>query len=241
MPPRLRADDPSVQQLKAAVLAGDVPTVQRTLLEHPRLVPARIVRGEGRSITALHIVADWPGHFPNGPATVRALVAAGADVNAAGEGQFAETALHWAASSDDREVAEALIDAGANIQAPGGSIAEGSPLDNAVGYACWDVARLLVQRGAPVNRLWHAGGLGLTRRLEELLSADPTPTHAQINQAFWHACSGGQRRAAEYLLAHGADLGYVPEYARDTPLGAAGGLPTQRQLLVDWLRSRGAR
>ena len=30
------------------------------------------------------MAADWPGHFPNGAATVATLVAAGADVNAAG-------------------------------------------------------------------------------------------------------------------------------------------------------------
>jgi uncharacterized protein len=39
--------------------------------------------------------------------------------------------LHWAASSDDVDVAEVLIDAGADIEAPDGSI--GTPLDNAVG------------------------------------------------------------------------------------------------------------
>jgi len=30
--------------------------------------------------------------------------------------------LHWAASSDDADVAEALIDGGADVEAPGGSI-----------------------------------------------------------------------------------------------------------------------
>jgi hypothetical protein len=62
-----------------------------------------------------------------------------------------ETPLHWAASSDDVDVAEALIDGGANIHATGGSIASGTPLDNAVGYGCWRVARLLVQRGADLQ------------------------------------------------------------------------------------------
>jgi len=56
-----------------------------------------------------------------------------------------------AASSDDAEVAAALIDGGADIEAPGASIAGGTPLDDAVGYGCWHVARLLVERGAPVN------------------------------------------------------------------------------------------
>jgi len=50
-------------------------------------------------------------------------------------------------------VAEALIDAGADIEVPNGSI--GTPLDNAVGYACWHVARLLVTRGARVDKAWQ--------------------------------------------------------------------------------------
>src|ERR1019366_2151757 len=51
------------------------------------------------------------------------------------------TPLHVAASSDDADVADALIDGGADLETPGGSV--GTPLDNAIGYGCWNVARLL--------------------------------------------------------------------------------------------------
>src|SRR5439155_747702 len=85
----------------------------------------------------LAAVADWPGFFPSGPEVVRLLVAAGADPNARKSGESGEsgesgdeTPLHWAASSDDAHVAAALIDAGADINAPDGSI--GTPLGNAV-------------------------------------------------------------------------------------------------------------
>src|SRR5581483_10882244 len=44
----------------------------------------------------------------------------------------------------DADVARALIDGGANIEAAGASIAGGSPLNDAVGYGCWQVTRLLV-------------------------------------------------------------------------------------------------
>jgi hypothetical protein len=40
----------------------------------------------------------------------------------------------------------------------GASIAGGGPLDDAVGYGCWHIARLLVSRGA-YTRLWHAAAL----------------------------------------------------------------------------------
>lgn len=76
------------------------------------------------------MVADWPGYFPKGPEIARLLIAVGANPNTGREG---ETPLHWAASSDDLEVARALIDGGADIEAPGGSI-DGTPLANAIGY-----------------------------------------------------------------------------------------------------------
>jgi hypothetical protein len=62
-----------------------------------------------------------------------------------------------------------------------------------------------------------------------------------IDAAFWQACHGGQRRMAEYLLAQGADINASPDYAHEqTALEVAGSADTQRQILVDWLRERGA-
>jgi ankyrin repeat protein len=238
----LTAADPLAGEISRAIKTGDLAGVGRLVAEHPGLAAARIAgRQPGRSRTVLHQAADWPGFFEHAPAIVRLLVGAGADVNATTEGPSPETPLHWAASSDDVEVAEALIDLGANLEAQGASIAGGPPLDDAVGYACWQVAHLLVRRGARVDRLWHASALGLLERLQELLAATPPPTLAHINQAFWHACNGGQRRTAELLLARGADINFVPEYSRDTPLRAATAVETRRDTLATWLREQGAR
>jgi uncharacterized protein len=145
--------------------------------------------------------------------------------------------LHWAASSDDSDVAAALIDGGADIEKPGGSI--GTPMDNAVGYACWHVARLLAARGARVDKLWHAAALGMLTRLQELL-AEGHDGPEEVSQAFWHACAGGQRRAAEHLLTRGASLNWVPDYAEGTPLDAASGLGTRQENVLTWLRELGA-
>jgi Ankyrin repeat len=68
----------------------------------------------------LHLVTDWPGYFPNGPAAVRLPIEAGADPSAPSDDGPSETPLHWAASSDDVEVAAALTDGGANLEASGG-------------------------------------------------------------------------------------------------------------------------
>ena len=141
----------------------------------------------------------------------------------------------------DVEVARALIDGGADLEAAGASIAGGSPLDDAVGYGCWRVARLLVERGARVDRLWHAAGLGMMTRAEELLAASPPPpARQQLTDAFWQACHGGERRMAEYLLALGADLNGTPSWGDSRPLDAAEGIDTGREALVNWLRDQGA-
>jgi hypothetical protein len=112
----MRADDPLAVAAVAAIRAGELSTVQRLLADNPGLANAQIEGRRGGYRTPLHVVADWPGYFPNGPACARLLLAAGADVNGGAEGfGRQETPLHWAASSDDVDVAEALIGGGADI------------------------------------------------------------------------------------------------------------------------------
>jgi hypothetical protein len=109
----------------------------------------------------------------------------------------------------------------------------GPALDDAVVYGCWHVVRLLVRRGARVDRLWHAAALGDPTRLDQLTTGDPPPTQTQLEEAFWQACHGGQRRAAEYLLGLGADIDAVPGYSDSSPLEIAGSTDTRRDLLTD--------
>lgn len=59
------------------------------------------------------------------------LIDAGADVNARFIGPYSETPLHWAASSNDVEVVDELLDNGADIEAPGSVIGGGTPLADA--------------------------------------------------------------------------------------------------------------
>src|SRR6204780_4626557 len=155
--------DPVAAALVQAIRTGDTAVLSGLLREHPGLASEQ-VHG---TRTPLLVVTDWPGFFRSGPATVRILIDAGANPNADSGGDKPETPLHWAASSDDADVADALISGGADIEAAGGSI--GTPLDNAAGYGCWNVARLLVQKGARVDKLWHAAALGMMPRVEELL------------------------------------------------------------------------
>ena len=237
----LRVEEKLAGEVIGVIKAGDMDSLQKLLDAHPGLAAAQIKDDRG-SKTVLHVVTDWPGFFANGPAVVKMLISAGADPNVRTEGGgFAETPLHWAASSDDVEVAEALIAGGADMEAGGASIAGGTTLNNAVGYGCWRVARLLIERGAKVQKPWIAAALGMTSLTASFFKDGSAPPTEELNHAFWHACRGGYRRTAEYLLAKGADLNWIPDYATETALQvASSGTDTGREALVKWLRANGA-
>ena len=74
----ISADDPRAVELTVAVHDGDIDTIRRLLSEDPQLARAWITDGKAFR-TPLHLVADWPGYFPNGPQIVRLLIQAGAD------------------------------------------------------------------------------------------------------------------------------------------------------------------
>src|SRR4051812_31147373 len=103
--------DPVAAALVDAIRPGDLPALRQLLADHPGLASARIRGADGCARTPLHVATDWPGYFPAGPAVARLLLDAGADPNAPVLGAgHAETPLHWAASSDDADVAAVLID-----------------------------------------------------------------------------------------------------------------------------------
>ncbi|MBC7788599.1 MAG: ankyrin repeat domain-containing protein [Anaerolineae bacterium] len=232
-------EDPLAVALVEAIRAGNVSALKRLLADNPGIATARVGDDEpgGMSRTLLHVVTDWPGHFPNGAATVATLIEAGAEVNAQFRGPHAETPLHWAASSNDVDVLDALIDGGADIEAPGAVIGGGTPLADARGFAQWEAAHRLVQRGARTT-LTDTATLGLMDRLERYFASEP-PAPDEISRAFWGACHGGQRAAAEYLLARGADINWIPGWEKLTPLDAA--RRSNASELADWLQSIGAK
>jgi ankyrin repeat protein len=216
-----------------AIRKGDIDSLSRLLEENPIFVQSRM---DGQR-TLLHVATDWPGHFPNVRASVTALVSRGADVNAAFVGHHSEKPLHWAASSDDVDALDALLDHGADIEASGGVIGGGTPLADAVAFGQWRTARRLVERGAQTT-LWQAAALGLDRRVEECFASNSAQAPGEITNAFWCACHGGQLPAAQYLLDRGADLNWVG-YDGLSPLDAASRSGAIN--VVEWLREHGAR
>jgi uncharacterized protein len=152
-------------------------------------------------------------------------------------------AVARAASSDDVEALDALLDADADIEAPGAVIAGGTALDDAIGFGQWQAARRLVERGA-TTAIWHAAALGLMDRIERYFQDGRAPARYpwggedDVSVAFWCACHGGQRTAAEYLLDRGAELNWISPWDGLTPLDAA--RRSGAEDLVQWLEARGA-
>ena len=108
------------------------------------------------------------------------------------------------------------------------------------GTGTWGPYEFEVERGGRVEKLWHAAALGAMPRVVACFDRPTKPAPSEVNDAFWQACHGGQRRAAEYLLARGADPNWVPGHTKKTPLEIAAALDTGRESLVAWLRAQGA-
>ena len=233
-PPLLRADGPMARKVTDVIHSGDAAALTALLREHPALAGARIGDPQrGQSRTLLHVLTDWPGHFPNAAGKVAALVAAGADVSARFTGPHGETPLHWAASSDDIDALDALLDAGADIEADGAVIAGGTPIADAVAFGQWNAARRLLERGARTN-LWQAAALGLLDRVQDTL-AQTAPAQEDLDNALWCAAHGGQRETAELLLKRGADPTWI---GHDNLTAAQAAERSDARELAAWLREQ---
>jgi len=235
---QLTSNQPLAVSVATALRAGDLDEISRLLDEHPDLASATIVFGDGTARSMLHMATDWPGHFPNNAESVRMLIDAGADVDTRFRGSHTETALHWAASSDDVDVVDALLDAGADIEADGAVIGGGTALTDATAFGQWRAARRLIERGAR-STLFESAVMGLLDRVTADLGADPPPSPGEISWAFWGACHGGQPVVADYLLERGADINWVAPWDGLAPLDAA--RRSEHSTIIEWLRERGAK
>ena len=239
----LPADDPLVQTFTDVVHRGDVDALAALLAEHPAMATERF-GDEHMSRAALHVATDWPGHFPRVGDTIAVLAAAGADVDARFVGPHHETPLHWAASSDDLAAIDALVAAGADLEADGGVLTGGPPLDDAIVFSQYAAAHRLVAHGARVT-FWHAAPLGdvavvraaLASRPADGIDADGIDAE-EITNAAWHAARAGRLSTTELLVDAGADLTAVLWEDRTIlDAGVVGG----DDAVVRFLRDRGAR
>ncbi len=186
-----------VEELAEAVRVGDVGTVDRLLAADPQLA-----RGRDRDgLTPVILARYWSQQ----DAFSRLLAVRGDDLDvfeatlagradlvrahvarepelAASWTQDGYTALHYAAFFGGADVAEALIDAGSDLEAVSRNAMAVRPLNSAAAGGHGDVSRLLVERGADVNAKQAQGF---------------TPLHA--------AAQNGDADLVAVLLAAGAD------------------------------------
>ncbi len=134
--------------------------------------------------------------------------------------EYGATALHWAIASGQTPAAHLLIDHGADVNHPDSK--GRAPLLLAATSADPTVSQFLLENGATVD-LFSAAALGEADRLEALLAANPSLSHAKDVggwTALHWAARTGQSMTGRLLLEHGAPVDARDGFGR-TPLWAA--------------------
>lgn len=150
-----------------AIRDGDLDTFKALVAADPSLATARSTKSHPTLLQA--VVLDGKDK-PNNVEMVQELIDAGAELN---------EPLVATASMDNRAAAELLIDHGAAIDGTGGW----SPLEEALYWNNRNVVALLLDRGAKVQNLRTAAGLGRTDLIESYFNADGSlkPEAGRIN------------------------------------------------------------
>lgn len=149
----IKSDD--LETLKSLVTGDPSFATSRSSTSHPTLLQCLVLEGKRQ---------------PRHDQMVQLLIDAGADLDGP---------LVAAASIDNRRAAELLIDHGAAIDGTGGW----SPLEEALYWNSKNVIALLLERGARVQNLRIAAGLGRVDLIENYFNADGTlkPEAGKIN------------------------------------------------------------
>jgi ankyrin repeat protein len=221
-----------------AVISGDLATLESLLKNDPELVRARSLR-EHRA-TLLHYLAangveDFRQKSPkNAVAVAQMLLRAGAEVDARADmyGGRCTTMSLLVSSTPPAEagvqvaLAETLLDFGADIE---------GALMTALAFGFGATADALVKRGARVDNIAAAAGLGRLANVRELL---PVSDGESRHRALALAAQHGHVDVLRLLLDAGEDpnrYNPVGNHSHSTPLhqAVAAGHPAVVRLLVE--------
>ncbi len=247
----VRYDGPTsrFEEAVEAVIAGDMGALGTLLRQYPDLARAHSTRRH--HATLLHYVAangvegarqKTP---PNALAVARLLLDAGVEVDALAD-MYDEkcttmsmlvSSCHPAEAGLQGKLAELLLDYGAALEGPGSKWQ--SALMTALAFGYRDTAEILAQRGARVDNLAVAAGLGRLADTARLLpAASAHDRHAALTLAAQH----GHAEIVSLLLDHGEDPNrFNPEgfHSHSTPLHQA--VCADHLEVVKVLVERGAR
>lgn len=240
-----------------AVITGDLPALRRMLASHPELIGARSSRitpfdPPVHRAMLLHYVAanGVEGHRqktpPNAVEVARALLEAGAEVDALADlygGQCTTLSLlvsscHPAQAGLQVALTETLLDFGAAVDGAGSGHWV-SPIKTALVFGYREAAETLARRGARVDDLSIAAGLGDVDAAAMLLPAADAATR---HSALALAAQLGHAPLVSLLLDAGEDPDrYNPpgHHAHSTPLHQAA--LAGHEAVVRLLVARGAR
>jgi ankyrin repeat protein len=226
--------DPAIARFETAVeavISGDIETLRAMLADHPELVTARSARRH--HATLLHyIAANGVEGFrqktpPNAVEIAKLLLDSGAQVDALADMYEAkcDTMGMLVSSSPPHRagmqtaLAETLLDHGAAFTGQGTNWQ--SAIKTALQFGFLVTARMFVRRGAPIDELPVAAGLGLTEDAARLLpAADAGERHAALALSAQH----GHTEIVRMLLDAGEDPSRInPKgyHGHSTPLHQA--------------------
>lgn len=220
----LERPDPSVARFEAAadaVISGDEPVLAQLLRDDPALVRTRSARAH--HATLLHYVAangveDFRQRTPaNAVAIARMLLEAHSEVDATADSygggprmttlNLLVSSVHPARAALQVPLAELLLDAGAAIEGVG---RDGSPLLTALAFRYPDAAEALARRGARVDTVLAAAGLGREDIVRHFLTADgELLADVPLASVPWGRLSRNPQAHMERALVWAATLGRV--------------------------------
>jgi ankyrin repeat protein len=200
-----------------AVIAGDIPTLEKLLADDPGLIRARST--QKHRATLLHYVSangvedirqKTP---PNAVEVAKVLLDAGAVVDALADAYGRGATLGLVASSVHPlragvqiPLLELLLERGAAVDGPAGTW---QPLIAALANGRAKAAEFLASRGAKLD-LEGAAGVGRLDVVKSFFNEDGSlksvATKEQIDSGFGWACEYGRTEVVRFLLDRGVDL-----------------------------------
>ena len=211
----LEKQDPKIMRFENAadaIVGGDIPTLRRMLRENPELIHARSTRYQ-RAPLIHYIAANGIEGYrqvtpPNVIEVATVLLDAGAEVDAVSDAYgggwttlgLVATSAHPRRAGVQIPIMDLLLSRGAVIDGLHPTL---TLVAGALANGCPEAARALVDRGARVEDVATAAGVG---RLDLVMRLAESATKSQLEKALVNARWYGSIDIIEFLVDRGVDV-----------------------------------